>query len=73
MDMATPGLAIGAVVGRVGDLAIVEHLGGQTSFFLGYELKPGYDVSPQHDRPRISASERWTLSVGRITTPGSTT
>ncbi len=50
MDMATPGLAIGAVVGRVGDLAIVEHLGGQTSFFLGYELKPGYDVSPQHDR-----------------------
>lgn len=50
MDMAATGLAIGAVVGRIGDLAIIEHLGGPTSFFLGYELKPGYDVSPQHDR-----------------------
>ena len=49
MDMAAAGLAIGAVIGRLGDLAIVEHLGGPTSFFLGYELKPGYDVSPQHD------------------------
>lgn len=49
MDMAAAGLAIGAVIGRLGDLAIVEHLGGPTSFFLGYELKPGYDVAPQHD------------------------
>lgn len=49
MDMAAAGLAIGAVVGRIGDVAIVEHLGGPTSFFLGYELQPGYDVSPQHD------------------------
>jgi phosphatidylglycerol:prolipoprotein diacylglycerol transferase len=46
MDMAAAGLAIGAVVGRIGDLAIVEHLGGPTSFALGYELKPGYDVAP---------------------------
>ena len=49
MDMAAAGLALGAVVGRIGDVAIVEHLGSQTSFFLGYELRPGYDVSPQHD------------------------
>ncbi len=49
MDMAAAGLALGAVVGRIGDVAIVEHLGSQTSFFLGYELQPGYDVSPQHD------------------------
>jgi prolipoprotein diacylglyceryltransferase len=49
MDMAAAGLALGAVVGRIGDVAIVEHLGGPTSFFLGYELQPGYDVSPQHD------------------------
>jgi prolipoprotein diacylglyceryltransferase len=48
-DMASFGLAIGTVVGRIGDLFIVEHLGGPTSFFLGYELKPGYDVAPQHD------------------------
>ena len=49
MDMASFGLAIGTVVGRIGDLFIIEHLGGPTSFFLGYTLKPGYDVAPQHD------------------------
>jgi phosphatidylglycerol:prolipoprotein diacylglycerol transferase len=49
VDMASFGLAIGTVVGRIGDLFIVEHLGGPTSFFLGYRLKPGYDVAPQHD------------------------
>ena len=49
LDMAAPGLAIGAVLGRIGDLLIVEHLGSRTSFFLGYTLKPGYDIAPQHD------------------------
>ncbi len=49
LDMAAPGLALGAVVGRLGDLAIVEHLGSPTNFFLGYTIKPGYDISPQHD------------------------
>lgn len=49
LDMAAPGLALGALIGRLGDLAIVEHLGSETSFFLGYTLKPGYDISPQHD------------------------
>lgn len=49
MDMASFGLALGTVVGRIGDLFIVEHLGARTSFFLGYELKPGYDVAPQHN------------------------
>jgi len=49
LDMAATGLALGAVVGRIGDLAIVEHLGSPTDFFLGYMLRPGYDVSPQHD------------------------
>jgi phosphatidylglycerol:prolipoprotein diacylglycerol transferase len=49
LDLAASGLAIGAVIGRIGDLAIVEHLGGSTSFFLGFTIKPGYDVSPQHD------------------------
>ncbi len=48
LDMAAAGLAIGAVVGRIGDLAIVEHLGGATSFFLGYTVEPGYELSPQH-------------------------
>ncbi len=47
--MASFGLALGAVVGRIGDLFIVEHLGGRTNFFLGYRVKPGYDLAPQHD------------------------
>lgn len=48
-DMAALGLALGTIVGRLGDIAIVEHLGSRTSFFLGYRLEPDYDVSPQHD------------------------
>lgn len=49
MDMASFGLAMGTVLGRVGDLLIVEHLGGRTDFFLGYLVKPGYDLAPQHN------------------------
>lgn len=49
MDMASFGLAIGTVIGRIGDLAIVEHLGARTDFFLGYLVKPGYDLAPQHN------------------------
>ena len=49
MDAAATGLAIGAVIGRIGDLAIVEHLGSRTNFFLGFAVKPGHDLSPQHD------------------------
>lgn len=48
LDAAAAGLAIGAVVGRIGDVAIVEHLGSPTNFFLGFLLKPGYEPSPQH-------------------------
>ena len=48
-DMAAVGMALGTVVGRIGDLAIVEHLGGTTNFFLGFGVKPGYDLAPQHD------------------------
>jgi prolipoprotein diacylglyceryltransferase len=49
MDMASFGLAIGTVVGRVGDMFIVEHLGSTTSLFFGYAVKPGYDLAPQHN------------------------
>jgi phosphatidylglycerol:prolipoprotein diacylglycerol transferase len=48
-SMAAPGLALGTVVGRVGDLAIVEHLGIATSSVLGYGVLPGYDLAPQHN------------------------
>ena len=49
LDLASFGLALGTVVGRTGDLFIVEHLGGRTDFFLGFLVKPGYDLAPQHD------------------------
>ncbi len=49
LDTATFGLALGTIIGRVGDLAIVEHLGSATSVAWGYGVKPGYDLAPQHD------------------------
>ncbi len=49
LDTATFGLALGTIIGRVGDLAIVEHLGSPTSVPWGYGVKPGYDLAPQHD------------------------
>jgi prolipoprotein diacylglyceryltransferase len=48
-DSAAFGLALGTIVGRVGDLAIVEHLGSATTVPWGYGIRPGYDVAPQHD------------------------
>lgn len=49
LDASTFGLALGTVVGRIGDLAIVEHLGQATDVAWGYGIRPGYDVAPQHD------------------------
>ena len=40
MDAAMPGLALGIVVGRTGDLIIADHLGKTTDFFLGYRCPP---------------------------------
>lgn len=48
-DASSFGLALGTIVGRVGDLAIVEHLGSLTAVPWGYGIRPGYDVAPQHD------------------------
>jgi phosphatidylglycerol---prolipoprotein diacylglyceryl transferase len=36
MDLAVPCVAMGIVVGRIGDLVIADHLGKPTHFFLGY-------------------------------------
>ncbi len=49
LDMSAFGLALGTIVGRVGDLAIVEHLGRATTVAWGYGIRPGYDVAPAHD------------------------
>jgi phosphatidylglycerol---prolipoprotein diacylglyceryl transferase len=40
MDSAAPGIALGIVIGRIGDLIVADHLGKQTSFFLGYKCPP---------------------------------
>jgi phosphatidylglycerol:prolipoprotein diacylglycerol transferase len=36
MDLAAPGLALGIVIGRIGDLMIGDHLGEPTDFALGW-------------------------------------
>jgi len=56
----SPGLEMILVVQnleRIGDLAIVEHLGGPTDFFLGYGIRPGHDVAPQHNRLECTVAE----------------
>jgi phosphatidylglycerol:prolipoprotein diacylglycerol transferase len=40
MDAAAPGMALGVVVGRTGDIIIADHLGKVTHFFLGYRCPP---------------------------------
>lgn len=42
-DAAAPGLALGIVIGRLGDLIVGDHLGKPTRFILGY-LCPGASV-----------------------------
>ena len=46
--MSAFGLALGTIVGRFGDIAIVEHLGRVTDVAWGYGVKPGYVLAPQH-------------------------
>lgn len=40
MDACAPGMALGVVVGRIGDLVVADHLGRTTDFFLGYTCPP---------------------------------
>jgi phosphatidylglycerol:prolipoprotein diacylglycerol transferase len=37
MDAAAPGMALGVLIGRIGDLIVGDHLGKPTTFFLGYK------------------------------------
>lgn len=57
LDASTFGLALGTVVGRIGDLAIVEHLGRPTTVAWGYGVRPGYDLAPQHNVLECTASQ----------------
>jgi phosphatidylglycerol:prolipoprotein diacylglycerol transferase len=40
MDAAAPGLALGILIGRIGDLIVADHLGKATDFFAGYRCPP---------------------------------
>lgn len=46
MDAAAPGLALGIVIGRIGDLIVGDHLGKPTTFFLGYRCTGAASASP---------------------------
>jgi phosphatidylglycerol:prolipoprotein diacylglycerol transferase len=71
LDMSAFGLALGTVVGRIGDLAIVEHLGRATDVVWGYGVKPGFDLAPQHDALECGPSAA--LVDGFCPVPGSPT
>ncbi len=46
MDAAAPGMALGVIIGRIGDLVVGDHLGKPTDFFLGYRCPPsGVDTA----------------------------
>jgi len=46
MDLAAPGLALGIVIGRIGDLIIGDHLGKPTDFALGWRCLGSDGQSP---------------------------
>ena len=45
MDAAAPGMALGVIIGRIGDLIVGDHLGKQTSFFLGFKCPTNHDTA----------------------------
>jgi phosphatidylglycerol:prolipoprotein diacylglycerol transferase len=49
LDLAAPGLALGIVVGRVGDLVIGDHLGKPTSLPWGWRCLGHVDGTPPTD------------------------
>jgi len=48
MDAAAPGMALGVIIGRIGDLIVADHLGKTTTFFLGYKCPNAATASPCH-------------------------
>jgi phosphatidylglycerol:prolipoprotein diacylglycerol transferase len=46
MDAAAPGLALGILIGRIGDLIVGDHLGKPTDFVLGFRCTGADTASP---------------------------
>jgi prolipoprotein diacylglyceryltransferase len=57
LDVSAHGLALGTVIGRLGCLAIGEHLGVPTSLPWGYGVGAGYDVAPAHNSLECTAAQ----------------
>ncbi len=60
VDLAAPGLALGIVIGRVGDLMIGDHLGKPTSFALGWRCLGEYTG----EAPAAASAYRSALADG---------
>ena len=58
LDLAVPGLALGIVIGRIGDLVIGDHLGKPTNFALGWLCSGESGASPQGAQVYRSALEQ---------------
>ena len=70
MDLAAPGLALGIVIGRIGDLIIGDHLGKPTDFALGWRCL-GERRRPRR-RPRevyLDALDAGEPAVARLLRP----
>ncbi len=57
MDLAAPGLALGIVIGRIGDLIIGDHLGKPTEFALGWRCLG--EVGGEPPFPPSATWRRW--------------
>lgn len=57
VDLAAPGLALGIVIGRIGDLMIGDHLGKPTDFPLGWRCLGDEDGAPAPARVYRAALE----------------
>lgn len=57
MDLAAPGLALGIVIGRIGDLVIGDHLGKPTDFALGWRCLGSGGDAPTSSQVYLDALE----------------
>lgn len=53
LDAAAPGFVVGVLVGRIGDIAIADHLGRTTSLPFGYRI-PNAPLAPGYGPPYYS-------------------
>ncbi|MEA2460442.1 MAG: phosphatidylglycerol---prolipoprotein diacylglyceryl transferase [Actinomycetota bacterium] len=70
MDLAVPGLALGIVIGRIGDLIIGDHLGKPTSFPLGWHCLGSAGAAPvpaQQYLARLNAGDPPSLGCFDLT------